>query len=307
MKQSFEYMIEAQDHGERIDKFLASQLEGCTRGLIQREIKAHNILVNGKQVKANYKLSQKDSIRGHISLEEDIKILAEDIPLDVVYEDNDILLVNKGIDMVIHPAPGNYSGTLVNGLLHHTKGQLSSLGGEIRPGIVHRIDKDTTGLIVVAKNNEAHEELGKMFHDYDVTRKYHVIVHGNFKDDEGVIDAPIGRHPGDRTKMAVAGEKAREALTFYKVIDQFKGYSYLEVTLHTGRTHQIRVHMDHIGRPILGDATYGSKKKQPFRSTGPLLHAKMLGFNHPTSKEYVEFESSLPDFFQKALDNLPKT
>lgn len=307
MKQCFEYIVEDKDHAQRIDKFLVAQLEEYTRVLIQREIKAENILVNGKGVKPNFKLSQKDIITGSIPAEEEIQILPEDIPIDVVYEDDHILLVNKGIDMVVHPAPGNYSGTLVNALLHHTKGNLSSQGSDIRPGIVHRIDKNTTGLIVVAKNDASHQKLSKMFHDYEVTRKYHVIVHGNFKDDEGVIDAPIGRHPGDRTKMAVAGEKSREALTFYKVIEQFKGYSYLEVSLHTGRTHQIRVHMEHIGRPVLGDLTYGSKKKQPFRSTGPLLHAKMLGFNHPSTEEYVEFDSSLPAFFQKALDNLPKT
>lgn len=305
MEERFEYTIEGKDQGQRIDKFLALQLEGCTRALIQREIKAENILLNGKLVKPNFKLSEKDIITGHIPVAQEIEVLPEDIKIDVVYEDNDILLVNKEADMVVHPAPGNYNGTLVNALLHHTKGNLSSLGGALRPGIVHRIDKDTTGLLIIAKNNESHEKLAQMFHDYDVTRKYHAIVYGNFKDDEGVIDAPIGRHPGDRTRMAVRGEKSREALTFYKVIGQFQGFSYVEVTLHTGRTHQIRVHMEHIGHPVLGDLTYGPKK-QPFSSTGPLLHAKMLGFNHPITDEYLEFESSLPLFFQKALDNLPR-
>ena len=307
MNEQFEYIADSKDVGERIDKFLVAQLEDCTRALIQREIKAHNILVNNEAVKPNYKLSEKDRISGNIPPEQAIEILAEDIPLDIVYEDDEIILVNKESNMVVHPAPGNYSGTLVNGLLYYTKGNLSSLGGETRPGIVHRIDKDTTGLIIIAKNNESHQVLAQMLHDYEITRKYHVIVHGNFQDEEGSIDAPIGRHPGNRMKMAVNGEKSREALTFYKVLDQFKGYSLLEVTLHTGRTHQIRVHMDHIGRPVLGDLTYGPQtKKQPFRSTGPLLHAKYLGFDHPRTGEYVEFDCPLPSFFKKALDNLPK-
>lgn len=305
MKQEFDYIIEGKDQGKRLDKFLVAQLEEHARAVIQRHIKAENILVNDKVIKPNFKLSEGDIVRGYISIEE-IQILPEDIPIDVVYEDKDILLVNKGKNMVVHPATGNNSGTLVNALLYYTKGNLSSLGGEMRPGIVHRLDKDTTGLMIIAKNNQAHENLATMIHDYDVTRKYEAIVHGNFVDDEGVIDAPIGRHPGDRTKMAVTNEKSREALSFYKVIEQFKGYSHVEVTLHTGRTHQIRVHMEHIGHPVLGDLTYG-RKKQPFSSTGPLLHAKMLGFNHPITDKYMEFDSSLPVYFQKVLDNLPKT
>ncbi len=305
MQEKFEYTIESKDKNERIDKFLVAHLEGYTRATIQREIKAEHIVVNGKVIKPNYKLSENDLVVGDIPAEEVYIPMPEDIPLDIIYEDDDILVVNKGSNMVVHPAPGNYSGTLVNALLHYTKGNLSTLGGEARPGIVHRIDKDTTGLLIVAKNDVAHETLSQMLHDYEVVRKYHAIVFGNFKQDEGMIDHPIGRHPSERTKMATGGVNAREALTFYKVIDQFDGFSHIEVTLHTGRTHQIRVHMERIGHPVVGDFIYGAKK-QPFSSQGQLLHAKMLGFHHPITDEYVEFESELPAYFQKVLDNLPK-
>ncbi len=305
MQTAFEYTIETLDEGQRIDKFLVAHLKYYTRAAIQRSIKDNHVLVNGKGVKANFKLRQKDRVTGHIAPEGEMTILPEDIPINLAYEDPDIIIVNKAPDMVVHPAPGHYSGTLVNALLHYTKGELSTLNGQIRPGIVHRIDKDTTGLIIIAKNNTSHEKLAQMLQDYEVTRKYHAIVHGNFKDEEGFIDAPIGRHSGDRTKMAITQSNSKEALTFYRVLEQFKGFSHVEVTLHTGRTHQIRVHMAHIGHPILGDLTYGPKK-QPFSRTGPLLHAKMLGFNHPTSNEYMAVDCPLPVFFQSTIDNLPR-
>ncbi len=305
MEGYFEYIAFIVDEGKRIDKFLVEHLEGYTRAFIQCSIKENKVLVNGKVVKPNYKIRNKDLITGHIHPEEEIEILAEDIPLNIVYEDRDIILVNKEPNMVVHPAPGNYTGTLVNALLHYTKGELSNINGDMRPGIVHRIDKDTTGLIIIAKNNLAHENLALMLQNYEVSRKYHAIVYGNFKDEEGFVDGPIGRHGLDRTKMAVTDKNSKDALTFYKVIEQFQGFTHLELRLHTGRTHQIRVHMEHIGHPILGDLTYGPKK-QPFSSTGPLLHAKMLGFNHPTTHEYMEFDCQLPLFFQNALNSLPK-
>lgn len=306
MQECFEYIAQQLDDGQRIDKFLVEYLKDYTRAVIQREIKDNNVFVNGKVVKSNYKISEKDIITGHIPAEEEIHILPEDIPINVVYEDQDIIIVDKEPGMVVHPGPGNYSGTLVNALLHYTKGELSSVNGKMRPGIVHRIDKDTTGLIIIAKNDATHEKLAQMLHDYDVTRKYHAIVCGNFKDEEGFIDAPIGRHSADRRKMVVTQEKSKEALTFYKVIEQFREFSHIEVTLHTGRTHQIRVHMNHIRHPILGDPMYGPKK-QSYSSTGQLLHAKLIGFTHPTTHEYMEFDSPLPAYFQKAIDNLPRT
>ena len=305
MIDKFELIASKADIGQRIDKFLVAALEDCTRAAIQRAIKGHDVLVNGKAVKANYKLSEGDLISGHITVDEALVPLPEDIPIEVIYEDQAILIVNKATGIVVHPAPGNETGTLVNALLHYTGGNLSTLNGQARPGIVHRIDKDTTGLLIVAKNDMAHERLAQMLHDYDVTRKYHAIVAGNFTEEEGIINQPIGRHLAERTKMAVGGDNPRDALSFYKVIKQFKGYSYVEVTLHTGRTHQIRVHMSHIGHPVLGDLMYGPKK-QRFSSTGQLLHAKILAFDHPITGEYMAFESSLPTYFQKVLDNLPQ-
>lgn len=305
MQETFKYITEAVDEGQRIDKFLVANLKDYTRVIIQREIKDNHVLVNDKVIKSNYKLRAKDIVTGHIPIEEEITILPEDIPINVVYEDQDLMIVNKEPNMVVHPAPGNYSGTLVNALLHYTKGELSSINGKTRPGIVHRIDKDTTGLIIIAKNDATHEKLATMLHDYEVTRKYHAIVYGNFKDDEGFIDAPIGRHSGERTKMTVTEKNSKEALTLYKVIEQFKGFSHIEVTLHTGRTHQIRVHMEHICHPILGDPIYGPKKLA-YSTKGQLLHAKILGFNHPTTNEYMEFDSPLPSYFQDAIENLAK-
>lgn len=306
MKQGykFDYIIKDLDQGQRIDKFLVGHLEE-SRSSIQREIQSGHILVNSKQIKPNYTLRSNDRVRGDIPHEEALHILPENIPLDVIYEDDHMLLINKQPGLVVHPGTDHSSGTLVNGLLYHYQGKLSTCAGPIRPGIVHRLDKDTSGLLIIAKNNQAHEKLSKMLSDYEITRRYHAIVFGNFNQEEGVIDAPIGRDPVNRTTMTVIEENSRPAQTSYKVLQQFQGFAYVELTLHTGRTHQLRVHMKHIGHPILGDLTYGPKR-QAFSKTGQLLHAKILGFNHPITKEYMEFNCPLPLYFQTALKNLPK-
>lgn len=305
MPSVLEYIVEDCAQETRIDKYLTIKLNQYTRSTIQSLIKDNHVRVNGEIIKANYKLKYDDQIQVTIPQPEDTALVPEDIPLHIVYEDGDIIIVNKDQGMVVHPAPGNYTGTLVNALLHYAKGNLSTINGEVRPGIVHRIDKDTSGILMVAKNNIAHEKLAAMLKEHDITRKYHAIVFGNFKEDEGMIDEPIGRHPIDRKRMAVTDKNSRNALTTYKVLQQFKGFSHIEVTLSTGRTHQIRVHMKHIGHPVLGDPVYGPKK-QPYNLRGQLLHAKILGFNHPTTGEYMLFDSSLPLYFTQMIDKLSK-
>ena len=293
------------DSDQRIDKFLADYLENYTRSAIQKEIKSGNIFVNDKKIKPNYILAYKDVIKGYIPAKEEITILAENMDIKVIYEDDHIAVINKDANIVVHPSPNNYSGTLVNGLLYHYGDNLSTFAGKLRPGIVHRLDKDTTGLIIIAKNNQAHQILAKMMLNYKITRKYHAIVYGNFIDEEGKIDQPIGRHPTDRTTMTVRYENSKDALTSYKVLRQYEGFSYLELTLHTGRTHQLRVHMKHIGHPILGDLVYGPKK-QSFSKTGQLLHAKILEFNHPITNELMQFDCPLPSYFARAIKNIEK-
>lgn len=297
------YQVEELDEGDRIDKFLVKYLSTYTRSAIQKEIKDQTVLVNGKGVKANHRLAKNDLVTVRIPLPEKTVILPEDIPLNIIYEDDHIIVVNKEAGMLVHPTPNHSEGTLVNALVHHTGSKLSSIGEEIRPGIVHRIDRDTSGLLVVAKTNVAHERLAQMVQGYEITRIYHAIVNVNMKDHEGIIDEPIGRQLTDRYKRMVTDLNGKDALTSYKVLEQLAGYTYVEITLHTGRTHQIRVHMNHIGHPVLGDLMYGPKK-QPYSSTGQLLHAKKLGFNHPVSNEYMEFDSCLPVFFDNALKNL---
>ncbi|NLI89802.1 MAG: RluA family pseudouridine synthase [Epulopiscium sp.] len=304
-KWEFDYFIEEIDVGQRIDKFLVDKLKNYTRSAIQREIKSGNILVNDSRVKPNYTLTYKDIIKGFIPAKEEVTILAEKMDIKVMYEDDHIAVINKDANLVVHPSPNNYSGTLVNGLLYHYQDNLSTCAGKLRPGIVHRLDKDTTGLIIIAKNNLAHERLAEMMLNYEVTRKYHAIVYGNFTDEEGRIDQPIGRHPTDRTTMTVRYDNSREALTSYKVLKQYEGFSYIELTLHTGRTHQLRVHMKHIGHPILGDLVYGPKK-QAFSKTGQLLHAKILEFNHPITNEAMQFDCPLPSYFARTIDNIKK-
>ncbi|MGL5677135.1 MAG: RluA family pseudouridine synthase [Cellulosilyticaceae bacterium] len=301
-----EKMIEltVEQEGVRLDKFLSEQLEDYTRSFLQKQIEDGNVVVNGKQVASKYKVQQLDTITVTIPEPVDVDILAEDIPVDIAYEDEDLMIINKPQDMVVHPAPGNYTGTLVNALLYHCKEGLSGINGEIRPGIVHRIDKDTSGLLMIAKNDKTHLALSDKLKTHDITRRYHAIVYGNFKEEEGMVEKPIGRSPKDRKKMAIVAD-GRYAKTEYRVLERFRDFTYVELTLCTGRTHQIRVHMTSIGHPLLGDPVYGPAK-QSFGLDKQMLHAKVLGFMHPTTGEYVEFESELPDYFTRILDKLRK-
>lgn len=290
---------------ERIDKYINEQLPDLSRSYIQQLIKQGNIQVNEKACKQNYKCKPDDKIV--ISYEEakELEVVAEDIPLDIVYEDASIVIVNKPKNMVVHPAAGHESGTLVNALLYHCKDSLSSINGVIRPGIVHRIDRNTTGLLVICKNDMAHKSLAVQLKEHSITRKYHAICHGSFQEISGTVNAPIGRHPVDRKKMAINYKNGRAAVTHYKVLKKLKNdYSYIECTLETGRTHQIRVHMASIGHPLLGDDVYGPKNPKVKGLEGQTLHAKTLGFIHPDTKEYVEFDSELPDYFKELLKKL---
>lgn len=297
-------VVTDEDDGIRIDRFLADNLEDITRNRIQKLIDDNQITVNNKDIKANYKVKENDIISVIIPDAVEINIQAEDIPLDIIYEDDDILIVNKTKGMVVHPAPGHYTGTLVNAVMYHCKDNLSGINGELRPGIVHRIDMDTTGLLVVCKNDYAHNFLAEQLKEHSITRKYHAIVYNSVRDDDGTVNAPLGRNPSDRKKMAITKD-GREAVTHYHVIERFKNYSYIECQLETGRTHQIRVHMTSINHPLLGDVLYGPKNCS-FNLQGQTLHAKVLGFIHPRTKEYMEFEVPLPEYFEKLLGILRK-
>lgn len=292
--------------GERIDKFLSDLSDGYSRSFLQKLIKENNIKVNGKPVKASYRLVFGDRVEMILPEPETPDIAAENIPLDILYEDEHIIVINKPKQMVVHPAPGHYSGTLVNALLYHCHGQLSGINGILRPGIVHRIDMDTTGSLVACKNDAAHQALSEQLKDHSIHRIYEAIACGNFKEDSGTVDAPIGRHPTDRKKMSIHARNGREAVTHYRVLKHFNGYAHVQCRLETGRTHQIRVHMASIGHPLLGDEVYGTKKC-PFPGLrGQTLHAETLGFMHPATKEYMEFHAPLPDYFAELLDKLRK-
>lgn len=297
----FDILPEMED--ERIDKCISNYMENLSRSYIQKIIKDGNVYVNDTIVKANYRVRVDDRVKFIVpdSVEPDIP--AQDIPLDILYEDEDILIINKPKNMVVHPAPGHYEGTLVNAVMYHCKGALSGINGVMRPGIVHRIDKDTTGSIIVCKNDESHNAIADLLKTHDVTRKYRAIVYGNIKEEQGTINAPIGRHPNDRKRMAVNEKNGKEAVTHYKVLERFEKYTYIECQLETGRTHQIRVHMASIGHPLLGDTVY-SNRKAPFHLEGQVLHAMTIGFIHPRSREYVEFEAPLPAYFEKLLSVL---
>lgn len=291
----------------RIDKYLAEvlEVEDYSRSFIQKLIKDEGVLVEGKPVKTNYKVSSGEEIR--LLIPEPIfpEIVAEDIPLDIIYEDDDYLIVNKPKGMVVHPGAGHFNGTLVNGLLYHCKDNLSEINGVLRPGIVHRIDKDTTGTLIVCKNNKSHSNIAAQLSEHSITRKYRGIVTGVIKEDEGVINAPIGRHKTDRKKMSIT-DKGKRAVTKYRVLKRFKQYTYAEFTLETGRTHQIRVHMASIHHPLLGDEVYGPAKCPVKGLEGQTLHAMTIGFIHPTTGEYVEYSADLPDYFQHLLETLPE-
>lgn len=287
--------------GVRLDKYLADNLEEYSRSYLNRLIKEKLILVNGKKSKPKYNVQENDRVDITIPEPIELKVEAENIPIEIVYEDEDLAIVNKPKNMVVHPAPGNYSRTLVNALLYKLD-HLSSINGVKRPGIVHRIDKNTTGLLMIAKTNLAHNSLAEQLKQHTIHRVYHSIVYGNVKDDEGRIDLPIGRHPKDRKKMTVTYENSRNAITNFKVIERFGDYTYIQNKLETGRTHQIRVHMAHLGHPLLGDDVYGPKKSK-YTLVGQTLHAKEIGFIHPRTGKYMQFESELPEYFQKLLSN----
>lgn len=295
--------VEKEFSGNRVDKFLSEQFPDLSRSYIQKLIKDGHVTANGKIVKANYKLNALDTLALDKPELQEPDIVPENIPIDILYEDEDILIVNKPKGMVVHPSAGHYSGTLVNALMYHCKDQLSGINGIMRPGIVHRIDMDTTGSLLVCKNDFAHQDLAEQLKEHSIRRIYHAIVYGVIKEDEGTIDAPIGRHPIERKKMSVNYKNGKHAVTHYKVIQRFKNYTYIECQLETGRTHQIRVHMTHIHHPLVGDAVYGPAKC-PFKLQGQTLHAKTLGIVHPRTKEYIEVDAPLPDYFVSLLNKL---
>lgn len=292
------FTVPETESGMRLDKWLAAEDIGLTRTALQNLIESGNIIVNGKPVQKNYKQRSGDRIEVNIPEPEPLRVDAENIPLDIVYEDSSLLVVNKPKGMVVHPAPGNYTGTLVNALLYHCGDSLSGINGIIRPGIVHRIDKNTSGLLIVAKNDTAHAGLSEQIKAHSFTREYEAVACGRFREEQGSIDAPIGRHHTDRKKMCVTDRNSKNAVTHYRVIEQFDKYAHLRLRLETGRTHQIRVHLSYIGHPVLGDDVYG----KPFKGIdGQCLHAKKIGFVHPITGEYMEFDSELPDYFKEIL------
>lgn len=297
------YTIEEENVGKRLDLFVSENEVDMSRSFVQGIIEKQQVKVNGQIKKSNYKLRVGDKVQVELAEPVELQVEAEDIPLDIIYEDSDVIVINKPQDMVVHPAPGNYTGTLVNGLLYHCK-DLSGINGVIRPGIVHRIDKDTSGVLVVAKNDKSHNSLAMQLKDHSMKRTYYAIVEGIVKEEEGTVRTNIGRHPVERIKMAVVKD-GKEAITNYKVLERFKSNTLVECRLETGRTHQIRVHMAHLHHPLIGDQVYGYKK-QKFKLQGQALHAKNLGFIHPTTGEYMEFDSQLPEYFQDILDKLRK-
>ncbi len=293
------------DRSERVDKYLSTYLSDYTRSYIQKMIKDENIRVNGKAVKAGYKLNSGDVIEVDDIEPVELDVIAEDIPIDIVYEDDELMVVNKPTGMVVHPAPGNFQGTLVNAIMYHCKDRLSSINGVARPGIVHRIDKDTSGLLVICKTDKAHQKIAEQLKDHSAHRIYHALVYQNLTEDQGTIEGPIGRGEKDRKKMAINYKHGKDAVTHYRVIERLvnNNFTYVELKLETGRTHQIRVHMSSIGNPLIGDPLYGPKKAK-FSPDGQMLHAKEIGFVHPVSGKYMEFDSPLPQHFQRMLNNL---
>ena len=284
--------------GERIDRFLADS-QDLTRSFLQKILKEGEVIVNGKSVKANYKLRKGDRIEFEIPEAVEPDIVAEDIPLSILYEDADVLVVDKPKGMVVHPAAGHYSRTLVNAVMYHCKGELSGINGVLRPGIVHRIDRDTTGSIIICKNDMAHNEIARQLKEHSINRRYRAIVTGVLKDEEGTIEGAIGRDKKDRKKMAITAD-GKPAVTHYRVLQRFKHYTYVECVLETGRTHQIRVHMASIGHPLLGDEVYG-RRSDKYKCEGQCLHAMTLGFHHPRTGEYIEVNAPLPPYFEHLL------
>ena len=302
----FEYVVSDEYERLRIDKLLSELSPSFSRTYIKKLIDDKKVFCNGKNVKASFCISENDYIKMEIPPAEIPEILPQDIPLDIIYEDNDVLVVNKPKDMVVHPAAGHYKDTLVNAVMYHCHDNLSGINGVMRPGIVHRIDKDTTGSVIICKNDNAHQKIAKQLKEHSINRVYHAICYGVIKEDEGTIETLIGRSTNDRKKMAVVTSGGKEAVTHFRVLKRFEedNMTYIECRLETGRTHQIRVHMAHIGHPLLGDEVYAGNRKSRFKLTGQCLHAKTLGFIHPTTKEYIETDAPLPEYFSHLLNVL---
>lgn len=298
---NYKFIVDDAYAGERIDKILSELLDNQTRSYIQKLIKDNAVNVNGSIVKANYKLRDEDVIEVTIPDAKALDVKAQDIPLDILYEDNDILMINKPKGMVVHPSAGHTEGTLVNAVMFHCQNNLSGINGVLRPGIVHRIDMDTTGVLVVCKNDMSHLSITEQLKVHSITRRYRAIVHNNVKEDEGSVEGPIGRNPNDRKKMAVNYKNGKDAVTHYKVLERFDNFTYIECELETGRTHQIRVHMASINNPLLGDTLYGPAKC-PYKLEGQTLHAMVLGLKHPRTGEYIEVSAPLPEYFEKLLN-----
>lgn len=299
------YQVEKAERNIRIDKYISEKASEQSRSYLQKLIREGLVTVNDSQVKSNYRVQEGDCVRICLPDPEEPDILPENIPLDILYEDADVLVINKPKGMVVHPSAGHYTGTVVNAVMYHCRENLSGINGVMRPGIVHRIDMDTTGAIVICKNDLAHQNLAQQLKEHSITRRYRAIVCGNLKDDTGTITGDIGRHPVDRKKMAIVQKNGKPAVTHYRVLERFGNYTYVECRLETGRTHQIRVHMASKGHPLLGDEVYGPSKC-PFRLQGQCLHAMILGFSHPVSGEYMEFEAPLPEYFTHLIQNLRK-
>ena len=298
-----QFFVEAEGEKERIDRYLSSKMPDKSRSFIQNLIREEQITIDGKIVKANHKVSTNEEIKVILPEAVPLDILSENIPLSILYEDDELVVINKPKNMVVHPAPGHYSGTLVNALLYHCQDSLSGINGVLRPGIVHRIDKDTTGALLVCKTDFAHQSIATQLKQHTIVRKYRGIVHGIMKEDQFTIEAPIGRDPKDRKKMSVRSPYGRPAVTHGLLLEHLQNFTYIECRLETGRTHQIRVHMASLGHPILGDSVYGPAKS-PFRMEGQALHASTIGFVHPTNKEYMEFTAPLPEYFTVLLNKL---
>ena len=306
-QEKYTFIIDKETQSTRIDLVFSLLLSETSRSFIQKLIEGGSLTVNGSLCRSKkYKVSENDVVEIVLPEPEKLTIEEENIPLDIVYEDRDLLIVNKPRGMVVHPAVGNYTGTLVNAVMYHCKDRLSSINGVIRPGIVHRIDKDTSGLLMIAKNNRSHESLSRQLAEHSITRKYTALVYNNFSEDEGTVDAPLGRDPRNRLRRAVVSENSRRAVTHWRVMERFGRYTLIEASLETGRTHQIRVHMAYINHPLVGDLLYGPKKQTLF-DKGQLLHAGVLGFVHPSTGEYMEFSSPLPEEFEQVLEKLRRS